>query len=75
MAGRPLHFTREVTALTSELGIADAESFTIRTGEDMVSFFSPEGGECLAVRHDEQFQPGTRQKLLLIAREMGKLPS
>jgi hypothetical protein len=59
--------------LVTVAGVGESESFTIRTDRNMVSFFSGDG-LALAVRHGaEGFQAGVRERLAIIARELGNL--
>ena len=64
-----------VAGLARGLGIGEADTFTIRTRKGTFSFFS-QGDLCLGVLHDPEhptFGPGTREKLVLVARELGAM--
>ena len=59
-----------VRGLVTAMGIDDAACFTIRTSGGTMSFFS-EGETCLGVLHKEpRFEPGVREKLTIVAREL-----
>ena len=68
---------QSVAGLARGLGIGEADTFTIRTRKGTFSFFS-QGDLCLGVLHDSghsSFGPGTREKLVLVARELGSMIS
>ncbi len=54
-------------------GLPDAQSFTLHTDKGIVSLFLD--GECCVTVHHEtaEFEPGTREKLILISRNLEKL--
>lgn len=59
--------------MSSGLGVGNAETFTVHTDRGMVSFFIGEN-RCLSVLHSgRRMVPGVRERLFLIARELGKL--
>ncbi|MDF1741524.1 MAG: hypothetical protein P1U86_20345 [Verrucomicrobiales bacterium] len=54
-------------------GLPDAQSFTLHTDKGIVSIFL-DGECCLTVHHEvAEFEPGTREKLILISRNLEKL--
>ncbi len=54
-------------------GLPDAQSFTLHTDKGIVSLFL-DGECCLTVHHESlEFEPGTREKLILISRNLEKL--
>lgn len=54
-------------------GLPDAQSFTLQTDKGIVSIFL-DGECCLTVHHEvAEFEPGTREKLILISRNLEKL--
>ena len=54
-------------------GLPEARSFTLHTDRGTVSIFL-EGDCCLTVNHDSgSFEPGVKEKLILIARSIHKL--
>lgn len=62
-----------VRGLVTAMGIDDAACFTIRTAGGTMSFFS-EGDSCLGVLHKEpRFEPGVREKLTIVARELAAI--
>ncbi|CAN5157698.1 hypothetical protein BH23VER1_BH23VER1_23180 [soil metagenome] len=65
---------RNVRALAQMMGVGeDATTFTIRTGGGILSFFT-EDDACLGIVHASGgFQPGVREKLTLVARELGAM--
>ncbi|MGI8601695.1 MAG: hypothetical protein ACR2OZ_01715 [Verrucomicrobiales bacterium] len=63
----------KTSSLISELGLGSEQTFTLRTGRSIMSFFT-NGTICLAVLHAEpNFQPGVREKLILLTRELAKM--
>jgi predicted regulator of Ras-like GTPase activity (Roadblock/LC7/MglB family) len=71
-AGPLFHKT---SSLIEELDLGAEQMFTLRTGKGVMSFFT-NGKLCLAVLHaTPSFQPGVREKLILITRELAKLPA
>ncbi|MEM7144794.1 MAG: roadblock/LC7 domain-containing protein [Verrucomicrobiota bacterium] len=59
--------------MSTGLGVGNAETFTVHTDRGMVSFFIGEN-RCLSVLHSSRrMVPGVRERLFLIARELGKL--
>lgn len=63
----------KVRNLATDLGFSSSEAFTLQTGRGVISFFA-EGDTCLSVlHHDNEFEPGTREKLLLVARGVAQL--
>ncbi len=68
---------REMVATLRSLakltGLPEARTFTLQTDRGVVSLFL-EGESCVTVHHDTPtFQPGVREKLILVARCIGKL--
>ncbi len=68
---------REMVATLRSLakltGLPEARTFTLQTDRGVVSLFL-EGESCVTVHHDDPaFQPGVREKLILVARSIGKL--
>ncbi len=62
-----------LTHLASAMGVAHTGSFTMRTDRALRSFFI-ERGVCLAVLHDQpNFQPGVREKLILVSRALSAM--
>ena len=65
----------KVRDLANDLGFTSSEAFTLRTGRGVISFFA-EGETCLSVLHQEpEFEPGVREKLVLVARGVAQLPA
>jgi hypothetical protein len=66
--------TREsLASLAQTMGLGSGGNFTLRTDQGVRSFFL-DSGFCLAVWHDQPlFSSGTREKLILITRELAKL--
>jgi predicted regulator of Ras-like GTPase activity (Roadblock/LC7/MglB family) len=63
----------KTSSLITELGLGTEQTFTLRTGRGIMSFFT-HGSICLAVLHGEpNFHPGVREKLILVARELAKM--
>ena len=63
----------KVSALAADLGFTTTETFTLHTGHGVLSFFG-EGELCLGVLHEEsEFDPGIREKLVLVARGIARL--
>ena len=61
---------RQIAALT---GVSDAGAFTMHTDKGLISIFSHESAT-LAVRHGSgEFDPGIREKLMLVARGVASL--
>jgi len=55
-------------------GVPNAESFTIHTDRGAISVFVSGDDRCLAVRHNPGgFDPGVREKLILVARGLAAL--
>ena len=68
---------REMVATLRSLakltGLPEAKTFTLQTDRGIVSLFL-EGDCCVTVHHDSgTFQPGVREKLILVARSLVKL--
>lgn len=68
---------REMVATLRSLakltGLPEARTFTLQTDRGIVSLFL-EGDCCVTVHHDSAaFQPGVREKLILVARSLIKL--
>lgn len=68
---------REMVATLRSLakltGLPEARTFTLQTDRGIVSLFL-EGECCVTVHHDASaFQPGVREKLILVARNLAKL--
>ena len=68
---------REMVATLRSLakltGLPEAKTFTLQTDRGIVSLFL-EGDCCVTVHHDAgSFQPGVREKLILVARSLIKL--
>ena len=68
---------REMVATLRSLakltGLPEARTFTLQTDRGIVSLFL-EGDSCVAVHQESAvFQPGVREKLILIARSLAKL--
>lgn len=68
---------REMVATLRSLakltGLPEARTFTLQTDRGIVSLFL-EGDCCVTVHHDSPvFQPGVREKLILVARSLAKL--
>lgn len=60
-------------SLAKLTGMTEARTFTLQTDRGIVSLFL-EGECCVTVHHDAAaFGPGVREKLILIARSIGKL--
>ena len=76
--GRPLgqqipSIYHRVQDLATDLGFAGSEVFTLHTSRGIVSFFG-HGESCLAILHGERgFEPGMREKLMLISRGVAAL--
>ena len=63
----------KVQTFAREMGFAQSDTFTLNTGQNILSFFS-EGDVCISVSHDEQdFDAGVREKLMLVARGAAQL--
>ncbi|MCB1076862.1 MAG: hypothetical protein KDM64_03445, partial [Verrucomicrobiae bacterium] len=61
---------REIARAT---GMPNAETFTLHTDQGLISVFLS-GDHCLTVRHEVgQFDPGVREKLILVARGLSGL--
>jgi hypothetical protein len=62
-----------LSGLAESMGYGTSGTFTLRAGRGVRTFFI-EGGNCLAVLHDESaFAPGVRDKLLLTARTLAEI--
>jgi hypothetical protein len=62
-----------LSGLAESMGYGSSGTFTLRAGRGVRTFFV-EGGNCLAVLHDEStFAPGVRDKLLLTARTLAEI--
>lgn len=62
-----------VQDLATDLGFAGSEVFTLHTSRGIISFFG-HGESCLAILHGERgFEPGMREKLMLISRGVAAL--
>lgn len=73
LASRAPAIYSKVRNLASDLGFSSSEAFTLKTGRGVISFFS-EGETCLSILHrNHEFQPGIREKLLLVARGVAQL--
>ena len=60
-------------SLARELGLAGEQTFTLRTNRGVVSFFV-NGSLCLAALHAQpNFQPGVRERLVMVTRELAKM--
>jgi hypothetical protein len=60
-------------SLAKLTGLPEARTFTLQTDRGIVSLFL-EGDCCVTVHHDSNtFQPGVREKLILVARSLVKL--
>jgi hypothetical protein len=60
-------------SLAKLTGLPEARTFTLQTDRGIVSLFL-EGDCCVTVHHDSTaFQPGVREKLILVARSLVKL--
>lgn len=60
-------------SLAKLTGLPEARTFTLQTDRGIVSLFL-EGDCCVTVNQEQAaFQPGVREKLILIARSIGKL--
>lgn len=69
-AGALLNGVREIARIT---GMPNAETFTLHTEQGLVSIFL-KGDYCLTVRHQVgQFDPGVREKLILVTRGLSGL--
>lgn len=65
-----VRYLREIARMT---GVDDATQFSLQTGQGTLSFFL-EGSSSLTVREDGTgFPPGTRDKLILVARTLDRL--
>jgi predicted regulator of Ras-like GTPase activity (Roadblock/LC7/MglB family) len=63
----------KTSSLIAELGLGTEQTFTLRTGQSIMSFFT-QGDICLAVLHGQaNFLPGVREKLILVTRELAKM--
>ena len=72
LARTPRMFER-IRGLAEDLGFDSGETFTLRTSQGVVSFFS-QGGVCLSVlQEDERTDAGFWEKLMLVARGMAAL--
>ena len=66
-------FHANMKRMTEDLGIGNAESFSVNTEKGMISFFSKEK-ICLGVLHEGcSVAPGTRERLILVTRELAKM--
>lgn len=64
---------RKVRDLANDLGFEFSQTFTMRTGRGVISFFA-DGESCLSVLHNEsEFEPGVRERLALVARGVAQL--
>ena len=64
-----------ITTLAESMGMPQHGNFTIRSNKSVRSFFV-EKGICLAVLHEQAvFQPGVRERLILIARALSSMES
>lgn len=64
---------RYLQGLASTIGMAAEGSFTIKSDQTVRTFII-ERGVCLAVLHAQPvFQPGVREKLILVTRELAKM--
>lgn len=69
-AGALLNGVREIARAT---GMPNAETFTLHTDQGLISVFL-HGDHCLTVRHQVgQFDPGVREKLILVTRGLAAL--
>lgn len=65
-----LRGVRELARIT---GVENAETLTMHTGHGMVSVFL-HGDACLTIRHQRgDFEPGVREKLILVVRGVSQL--
>jgi hypothetical protein len=63
----------KVIGLACNLGFDETQTFTLHTGNGVLSFFG-DGQTCLGVLHDEsELVPGVREKLVLISRGVARL--
>lgn len=68
LAGRAHALLNSARELARATGVPNAETFTLHTEQGVISVFS-HGECCLTVRHAEgQFDPGVREKLILVVR-------
>ena len=64
---------QSLMALAESIGMQQQGSFTLRTDSGVCSFFV-ENGACMAVLHQHpSFQPGVREKLILVTREIASM--
>lgn len=64
--------SRHLRALAPLIGIAEAETFTLHSGDRRMTFCFPPGA-VLAVLHESDAGHGQRDKLTLLARELARL--
>lgn len=68
LAGRAESLLTAARELARATGVTNAETFTLHTEQGVISVFSHEDC-CLTVRHAHgQFDPGVREKLILVTR-------
>ena len=73
--GEASRLHRSLLELLDAAGVADSQRLTVRTDQNLVSFFAGEEF-AIAVRHaPEGFRPGVQERLAMIARELGNLAS
>ena len=69
------HSLGGVLLRAADIGFASSEAFTLQTDRGVLSFFS-EGETCLSILHrGANFEPGVREKLILITRGVARLVS
>ena len=62
-----------VRGLAKMSGIGDASYFTIHMDRSVMSFFFGKRNLLGVKHHSEVFQPGTREKLIMVARSLDSL--
>lgn len=73
LASRAGALVRSARDLAEATGMANSETFTFHTDSGVISLFT-HGECCLTVSHAEgQFDPGVREKLILVARGLAGL--
>jgi len=70
IGGEAREMVATLSSLTRLTGLPEARNFTIHTDRGLVSLFL-EGECCVVVRHAAPaFEPGVREKLILVARSL-----
>ena len=71
-AAQAAELARSLKALAPLIGIDGAETFTLNTDNRLITFCFPSQG-ALGVLHDREPTLGLRDKLTLLARQMGRM--